>query len=164
MAFISFRMRDKNLELGSVRLPVAQPSAVAGAGSIALFWDDLGGSALKDAIEAVTLGVIANGYFGIDEFTKDPAVPASNFAQREFGLRVYLKGDSDGRTFTITFPTVDAAALTLVPGKRDVVLADAGPMAELVTELETHLVYPSTVGGDTQTITVDSAAVVGTNS
>ena len=162
MAYIQFSMRDKNGELGSVRLPMDQPSAVGGAGSIALEWDNLG-VGIKDAIEAVTLGVISNGYFGINEFDDDPAFPASNFAQREFGLRLYLTGDEDGRSFTLTLPTVDAAALTLVVGKRDVVLQDGGVMATLVAELEDALRYPSTGASDVQTITVDSAAIIGKN-
>lgn len=164
MAYISFSMRDKNGELGNVRLPMAEPSAITGAGSIAIEWDDVGGGELKDAVEGVTLGVIARGYFGIGEFDDVPDYPASNFAQREWGLRIFLTGDEDGRTFTITLPTVDAAALTLQTGEDDVLLADGGAMAELVTEFEDALRYPSQGASDEQTVTVERARLVGRNS
>lgn len=164
MAYISFSMRDKNGELGNVRLPVAEPTAIDGAGSIAIEWDDVDGGELKDAIEGVTLGVLARGYFAHGEFTDDPAYPASNFAQREWGLRVFMTGDEDGRTFTITLPTVDAAALTIVPGEDDVLLADAGAMAELVLEFEDALRYPSNGASAEQTITVTKARLIGRNS
>lgn len=163
MAYVSVSFRDANGELGNLRLPLSEPDAIETVGTLTLLWDNVG-VGLQNVIEAVTLGVIAKGYFGLGEFDPDPAYPASNVAQREFGLRLYMTGDEDGRAFTVTLPTVDPSVLTLVPGRRDVVLADGGVMAALVAEFESSLRYPSTGASDEQSITINSAAIVGRNS
>ena len=156
MAQIKMSIRDKGGELGIVTLPVDQPIATSGEGSIANYY-----GTIESAIEAVTLGVVARNYFVINE-EADDAFPASNFAQREFGLRLILRGEDSAKVFTVTLPTVDADALTLVAGSDQVVLADAGVMAALVTALETNLAYP--YGATTESVTVEEAYIVGRNS
>lgn len=157
MGEIRVGVRDKGGEIGRFTLPVPEPTAIGAVGDIALMWDDF-----APLIAALTLGTYANVSAVYDQ-QEDGTTPASNFAQREFGLRVYLVGDADSRTFTITIPTVDADAVTLQEGSDLVVLADAGPVAALVAEMEQTLRYPSE-GGGLQTVTVNRAAIVGRNS
>lgn len=156
MADIFLSIRDWGGELGRVTLPVEEPSEIAGEGSIANYF-----GTIQSAIEGVTLGVVARSYFVIGE-ANDDASPASQFAQREFGLRLLLRGADSTIVRTLTLPTVDANALTLVPGTDFVQLDDAGPMAALVSALEANLAYP--YGGTTESVTVIEAYIVGRNS
>lgn len=157
MARISVSMRDQGEEIGNFQLYVPEPTLIDGVGSIGDHW-----AALEPAIAAVTLGVVARSEFCYGE-ENTPGVPGTLLAQREWGLRIFLQGDEDARVFTLTLPTVDAGALTQAQGD-NILLADGGVMAALVTALEARLLYPSTGASATQNVTVTEARLIGRNS
>ena len=157
MARISVSMRDQSNEIGNFQLYVPEPTLIDGVGSIGDHW-----AALEPAIAAVTLGVVARNEFCYGEENAS-GLPGTLAAQREWGLRIFLEGDEDGRIFTLTLPTVDPGALTQANGD-NILLADGGVMAALVAALESRLEYPSTGASATQNVTVTEARIIGRNS
>lgn len=125
--------------------------------SIGGFLTDWGN--LKSAIDGVCIGTLKSESVKLDETVLDNSLPASPYAQRELKLRVNYVGDSGGKPTYVTIACPDMSALTL-SGKNEVLLADGGAMAALVTAMETIMRYPET---DTETITVQSAVIVGRN-
>lgn len=155
MGKISISVRDYSSEIGNMGFPIAETGTDTQADYAAL------ATAVEGLLEAVMLGTIARKAVTIAEDTS-LSEPGSPFAQRELGVRVFLAGISSEQTYTITIPTPDLAALTLVDDSDLVVLADGGVMAALVTWLEANLAYP--YGAGTESVSVDRAVVVGRNS
>jgi len=114
--------------------------------------------AVFDEIETVSL-CDAAGYGLRQQKVDDPStIPASNLAQRESGMRVFLVDDSNGKKSHFVIPGPDLANLTIPAGGDLVTLADASIMADLVTALEANL---ESVDGNT--VTVTRAVIIGRN-
>lgn len=153
--FLYFGIVDHGGEVGSVTIPVDDFTIIGGVGDPV---DDL--TNMQAAIAGVTLGVVKNRYARLAQ-TVTAGLPASQWAQRELGARILMQGNTTGDSYTLTLPTLDLDAVTLVDNSDDIVLADAGPMAALVTALETY--YEPDVAGTPESITVLRAYVVGRN-
>jgi hypothetical protein len=141
MARINFTIRDFSSELSSVSIPTADGTPRA---------------ALQTVIDAVTLGVIAKYSITEDVVAVSGDVPVSPYAQRELGLRIHVTDNVNAETGYFTIAAPDLTALTLAGD--EVVLADGGAMAALVTELQAS--GRSRYGNP---ITVNRAEVVGRN-
>ena len=148
----SFAYRDKGSEVGTMQLFFA--NLVAGGTNFDAVIAAITG--LEADILAITLCTSA-GYGLSDGIGADSdAVPASNFAQREVGLRVFLVDDVNGRKSHFTIPGPDLAALTILAGTDLVDLADAGIMAALVASVEADC-----VSVDGNAVSVLRAVIVG---
>ena len=114
--------------------------------------------AVHDEIETVSLCDIA-GYGLRQQILADAStIPASNAAQRESGMRVFLVDDTNGKKSHFVLPAPDLTNLTIPAGGDLVTLADASIMADLVTALEANL---ESVDGNT--VTVTRAVIIGRN-
>lgn len=148
----NFTYRDHGSEIGSMSLFVDEISAggadydtiVAAIGAIAA--DILAITLCTEAGNALTQGLDADS----------DSVPASAFAQRELGLRVFLVDDTNGRKSHFTIPGPDLAALTIFAGTDLVDLEDASVMADLVTSVEA-----GAESQDGNAVTVNRAVIVG---
>lgn len=153
MPTVQFSIRDWSDEYSSVAFPIAEPLGTTTyadheVGPLATF---------RTAVAGVTLGTIAREWERVYEGGNDQR-PASPLAQREFGLRVFYELDTSGEKRNLTIGAVDIAALTVDGGSDLVELADGGPMAALVSAMESEM----EVNGET--ITVTKAQIVGRNS
>lgn len=128
------------------------------AGSLPGFLTDFG--AYRTALEAIILGNVTQEEWVGDRTSLTEAIPASNFAQRELKLLIRYVGDTSGGIHTLEIPTPDLANLTIDPSTDLVDLADGGIMAAWVTAFQTIARTPD---DDTETVTVQSARVVGRN-
>jgi hypothetical protein len=149
-----FSYRDHSSEIGNVRL----------------FFDNMdAGGANYDAVVASIVAVEAEiqdcslcdqaGYGYRDEIGGDTGTsPASNLAQRESCLRVFLVDDSNAKRSHFTIPGPDLANLTIPVGTDQVTLADASIMADLVTAVEANC---QSIDGNS--LTVEKAYIVGRN-
>lgn len=147
-------IRDRSKETSGFKLFNGAITAV----SIGGFLTDYGN--LKTAIDNLTLGVLARDLWVGDSTNISDLVPASPFAQREIGLRFHYTGDTTNKAYFVTLPCPDLAAVTYIGDTDDVLLADAGVVAAMVTAMET---IGRTPDDDTETITVQRAEVVGRN-
>jgi len=128
------------------------------ATSIAGFLSDFG--ALKTAIAAITIGVVARDLWVGDSTNLSDAVPTDPFAQRELGLRVHYTGNTTNKPFQVTLPCPALSALTYVGTTDEIVLADAGVMAAFVAAFEQIARSPD---DDQENVTIQKAEVVGRN-
>ena len=138
--------------------------------NVALFFDNMdAGGANYDAVVASIVAVEAEldtislcdqaGYGYRDSIGGDAGtIPASNLAQRESGLRVFLADDTTGDKSHFTIPGPDLANLTIPAGGDLVTLADGSIMADLVTAVEANC--QSVLGN---AVTVTRAVLVGRN-
>jgi len=129
-------------------------------GTIAGFLTQWG--TLKTAIDGVIVGVLKSETVKLDETVLNQNLPTSPYAQRELKLKVNYVGDSGGAPTYLTIACPDLSALTLV-GRNEVLLDDSAGgnvMAPLVSAMEAIMVYPGT---DDETITIQSAEIVGRN-
>jgi hypothetical protein len=150
---VTVSFRDHSNEVGRTQFLLDE---IAGDGSnyAALV---TAASTIQGAIDDITLLDDA-GYQLADILGSDPgSIPASNLAQREYGLRIYLV-DNQGWKGTMTIPGPDLSALTIPEGGDAVTLADASVMAALVTALEADAISP-----DGNAVEVVRARVVGRN-
>lgn len=149
-----FGFRDHSAEIGSVGLFF--PDIAAGGGNYDAVIASM--SAVQVELEDITL-CSDSGYGYRDQIGADSGiVPASNLAQRESGLRVFLRDDVTGKKSNFTVPGPDLAALTIPEGTDVVDLADASVMADLVTAIEANA--KSEAGN---AISVTQAVIVGRN-
>lgn len=137
-------------------------------GSLALYVDDIsaGGAdydtivaaiaTIETAIIAVTLCTTAGTSITQQLGADSDAVPSSEYAQRELGLRVFLVDDVNGRKSHFTVPGPNLAGLTIFAGTDLVDIADAGIMAALVTAVEA-----GAESKDGNAVTVLRAVIVG---
>lgn len=138
--------------------------------TVGLFFDnmDAGGAnydAVVASISSINTELLAvslcdqSGYGYRDSIGADAGtIPASNLAQRESGLRVFMVDDSTGAKSHFTVPGPDLVNLTIAAGSDVVTLADGGIMASLVTDIEAEC---QSIDGNS--ITVVRAVIVGRN-
>src|SRR3990172_6277192 len=136
-ALVSFTFIDRGGEQASVTIPVEDPGAITGVGSIEEHLSEFAAS-----LGALSLGDIRR-QSGTINITKTTTQPSDPEAQREKGLRIVMVGDDSGRVFTLTVPVADFSVLTFPNANTDeVVLADAGPVAALIVDLEARYMPP----------------------
>lgn len=112
-------------------------------------------ASLRSAVEGVSIGVLQE-VTKIDSVVQlSSASAASQWAQRETGLRVYVSDNVNGESGYFTIPCPDLGTLTLGTDG-DVVLADAGIMAALVTAFNSYV-----LSRDENAVTVVRASIVG---
>ncbi len=111
---------------------------------------------VRSAVDGVSLGVLQKVTTINDDSIISSANAASAYAQVELGLRVHVSDSVNGETGYFTIPCPDLGVLTLEGD--GVVLADAGAMATLVTQMEANV-----VSRDGNAITVTRAEIVGRN-
>lgn len=114
-------------------------------------------STLRSAVDGVSLGVIQQVTEISDVTILSSDNAASQWAQREVGLRVHVSDDVNGESGYFTVACPDLATLTLDTAG-DVTLADASVMAALVSAMESHV-----LSRDGNAITVVRATIVGRN-
>lgn len=157
---LSFTLIDHSAESTTVTIPVANVTAAnfdTVLGNIAT----QGRFELEAAIEAVTTGALSNvGAKAFDEPQAGATPPADVWSQREIALRVYGRGATSGKLYTISIGTADLDALN--PGIDDDVPLAGTAMADLVTALEDNWrpTYDGAVG-TTEAIVVERAQIVG---
>jgi hypothetical protein len=115
-------------------------------------------SAVRAALDAITLGVIQRETIMAAETGISGELPTSPYAQRELKLLVTYADDVTGDRGTFTVPMPDLAALTPVEGTDRILLEDTGVMAAFVSAVEDYAL--SSAGN---AITVLTAHVVGRN-
>jgi hypothetical protein len=131
MSQLSVTYRDYSRETSNVGLLFADVAA-GGANFdtvVGLMGD------VVDAINDLTLCVQAKVAINQDLESPDPAIATDEYAQREFGLRVFYTDDVNGKTFFFTIPGPDMSNLSVVPGTDLVDLSDT-EMAALITAVE----------------------------
>lgn len=156
MAAYSYSFRDYSDERSSVEIRVEEPSEIGADWETIINANEAN---VRAALQGVSLANIASHHVRVSEEAPNDTRPASAFAQRELGLRVFYQDDTNAKKSFITVPAPDMANLTLVEGSDQVTLADGGIMAALVSALESYMYSP-----DGNAITVTSARVVGRNS
>lgn len=148
----NFTYRDYGSEIGSLSMHVAEIAA-GGANYDAVVAQI---AAIESEIIAITLCTAAGGNLNQQLEADSDSVPASAFAQRELGLRVFLTDDVNGRKSHFTIPGPDLANLTIFDGTDLVDLVDGGVMADLVTSVEA-----GALSQDLNAVTVQRAVIVG---
>lgn len=148
----NYTYRDFGSEIGSMSLHVEEIAA-GGANYDAIIADI---DAIASALLAITLCTEAGNGLTQENDPDSDTVPASAFAQRELGLRVFLVDDVNGRKSHFTVPGPDLANLTIFDGTDLVDLADAGIMASLVTVIEA-----GAISADANAVSVLRAVIVG---
>lgn len=123
-----------------------------------------GWGAYKTASAGITIGTQIKEQVVIYDTVLSATPPTSEFAQREIKLLIRYRGDTSLKLFILTIPTPDLSALTFAPGITGnsdyIVLDDGGVMADWVTAFEAIARNPE---DDSETVTVESAQVVGRN-
>lgn len=115
------------------------------------------GNGLESAAEALSLATLVSINYRQGSIAEDDTRPASAFAQRESGLRLFYSDDVDGSKYNVTLAAPDLS-IVADPGTDDVDLTIT-EVAALVSWLETNAISPNG-----NPITVDRAVLVGRNS
>lgn len=153
MAKINVQLRDYSDEYTVTGIEVADMTSVAG-------WDTI--DALADAfvghVEAHTIGTVVRASETQLTQAENDARPASAFAQRELGLRFYLRDTSNSKLGYFTLGTADLAIGSVVAGKDELDLT-AAPTASFVSWIESNV-----LSADGNAVTVERAVIVGRNS
>jgi len=151
----NFNYRDFSGEVGRVALQFA---TILGDGSnLAAILTAI--DAVGDALEAITLGTVAGRAYTNQTVADAGTFPASQYAQRELGVRVYLTDNVNGKKSSFTIPAPELSILSIAAGSDDVDISDASVMAALVTAIEANV---KSVDGNA--VTVTRASVIGRNS
>ena len=150
---VNFGIRDYSDETGQVAVYFPDVSSanydgVLGSGVGARYTN------VKDAILGVTLGNLAQVTKVAASESPNNTRPASPFAQRESGLRLYYRDTVTDALHTLTIPAPDLASVATA-GTDIVALAD---IQALVDTLELEALTPNG-----NALTVESALIVGRN-
>jgi len=151
-----FNIKDVTGETSTFELPNGAITAVSIAGFLTSFGE------LRTAIDAVTLGTIRKESWVGDDTLLSEDLPASPYAQREIGLRIYMTGNDGSPEFHRTLPCPDLTAVQFTPGAGDFVsITEPQSIADLVAAIEAHGRHPDS---DLENITVTKIRVIGRNS
>lgn len=153
MGRVNVKVRDFSDEYSNVGLNIAD-AADLDAWSIPNGLSD----AFASHIQAMSIGTVATVKYSQETQPEDDTRPASSWAQRELGIRVYLKDTVNGKLGTLTVPAADLATVPTIAGT-DLVDPGQAPYSTFVTWLEANAL--SDAGNP---ITVERSLVVGRNS
>jgi hypothetical protein len=153
MARLSFSVRDYSDEISNSAITLADLTALG-------TWDaaDTLGDAFLTHLDAHSLGTVKNMYWVQATNPENDVRPASAFAQRELGFRVFLTDDVNFQKSYFTIPCADLAIGSVVAGQDELDLTES-PTAAMVTWLEANL-----ESADGNTVTVDRIVIVGRSS
>lgn len=123
-------------------------------------WVEADGDAdtLVTHIQAHTIGTVASAYVSQATQADDETRPANNFAQRELGLRFFLRDSVNQELGYFTLGTADLSIGSVVAGSDDLDLT-AAPTAAFVSWIEANV-----LSRDGNAVTVERAKIVGRNS
>lgn len=152
MARVNALVRDKSQETSQVGVYITDAADID-AWSVPHGLSD----AFAGHIDALSIGVVATVKFAQDTQAENAATPASPYANRELGLRFYLRDQVTAKLNTITVPAPDLDAIAITAGSDLADLSDE-PVAAFVTWLEANAL--SDVGN---AIIVEKAVLVGRN-
>lgn len=148
-------MLDHTNEKSSLRVYNGAITAVSLPGFLAEFGD------LQAATAAITLGTMHSTQWVGDLDVLSQEIPASKYAQRENKLLVTYVGNTSGKLFQVTIPTIDLNVLEFVPGGGDAVsITSPAAIADWVSAFEAMARTPDS---DQETVTVLRARAVGRN-
>lgn len=148
-------MLDHTNEKSSLRVYNGAITAVSLPGFLSEFGD------LQAATDALTLGTMHSVQWvgDLDVLSQEP--PANKFAQRENKLLVTYVGNTSGKLFQVTIPTINLGLLEFVPGGGDAVsITSPVEMQNWVSAFEQIARTPDS---DQETVTVLRARAVGRN-
>jgi len=151
---VNIRIRDASDEYTFSSFQIADIDGVTRT------WVEADGDAdtLVGHIQAHTIGTVASA--GVSQATQadDETRPSDNFAQRELGLRFYLRDQTTQELGYFTLGTADLDIGSVVAGKDELDLS-ASPTAAFVTWLEANV-----LSRDGNAVVVEKAMIVGRNS
>lgn len=150
----TFTFRDISNETSSLTVYNDAITAASIPGFLTQF------GALKSALDAVSLCVMAKEKWVGDDTLLSNALPTDEYAERERGLRIFYEGQTSMKTFFVTVPGPDMSVLTRIGNTDMVELADGGAMAALVTAFEALVSSPD---DPAENVTVIRAELVGRN-
>lgn len=153
MGKIQVQLRDYSDEYTSTGINVADMAGVS-------TWDVMTG--LADAfvthVEAHALGTVVDVYGQQDTQAENDARPANAFAQRELGMRFYVRDQSTQKLHYFTIGTADLGIGSVVAGSDELDLT-AAPTAAFKTWIDANLLSP-----DGNAVVLERAVIVGRNS
>jgi len=152
MPYSLFTLKDFSDENSTVKIHNGAITAVSIAGFLTAF----GG--MRTALEAITLGTMAQEQWIGDLTLLSNTLPTNPFAQRELKWLVRYHGDTTGKKFQLEIPTADPTD-RLVAGT-DLADLTETDMAAFVTAFEA---FARTPDSDTETVTIDQIVLVGRN-
>lgn len=150
MAKILLNLRDYSDEYSGVSVNVADLTGVQTWGTI----DDLA-NAFRGHIEAHSVGTVVTEKASQETAPANDVRPASSWAQRELGIRFYLRDEVNQELTFFTIPTADLAIGSILAGQDELDIT-AAPTAAFVTWLEANA-----LSRDMNAVTVERAVVVG---
>lgn len=152
MGLLTARFRDYSDEYSTLTVHVDDQDG-------ADVWTQVTGWAqgLETALEGLSIATLVSIHYRQGAIAEDDTRPASAFAQRETGLRMFYSDDVDGAKYNITVPAPDLTAVAQ-EGTDDVPLS-VTEVAALVTWMQANMLSPQG-----NAITVDRAVIVGRNS
>jgi hypothetical protein len=114
--------------------------------------------ALAGHVGAHSTGTIVKVYHAQETQERDDSRPADPYAQRELGIRFYLRDDVNSQMSFFTVGCADMTIGSIVAGQDELDLS-ASPTAAFVSWIETNVLSP-----DGNAVTVERAVVVGRSS
>lgn len=145
---------DRTNERSPVRIHNGPVTALTIGGFLTQF------GAFRDAIDAITLGAIAQEMWIGDLTTLAATPPTDNFAQREIKLLIVYEDVVTHKKYTFTIPTIDLDQVTFTPGGKDAVQVTAGAVQNVIDTFEALGKSPD---NDANGVNVLSMRVVGRN-
>lgn len=138
-SFYGLSLRDSSNEIGKTDFNIGDLTTVSLAGALTQM------GALKSAIEAVTLGVVASERWGDNDVVSN-SIPASGEAQRGKKWNVLIEDTVTHLKTTNYIPTADLSLLPDAPGggKLEDLILTAGVGLELKDAIEDLVKYPGT--------------------
>lgn len=154
MARVTIKIRDYSDEYSLLGVNLADLDGIARV------WTGLETEAsdLVGHIEDHSIGTVATVQATQATQAEDDTRPAAPFAQRELGLRFYLRDQVNQEIGYFTIPAADLNIGSVVAGKDELDLT-AAPTAAFVAWLEAEA-----LSRDGNAVTVERAVIVGRNS
>ena len=138
-AFYGLSLRDSSNELGKTEWNIGDLTAGTIAGALTQM------GALKAAVDAVTIGVMASERWGDNDIISN-AIPSSGLAQRGVKWNVLIEDNTTHLKTTNYIPTADLSLLPDAPGggKLEDLDLTAGVGLALKDAIEDLVKYPGT--------------------
>lgn len=160
MGYYSITIRDRSGELSNVGFKLGPVTAVTLPGHLTAT------GTLRDAIDDITLGVIAKDEMKVYSNQLDASTPASPWANRETKFLVRYKdvtaffdpgtnsipNEGFGRTHNVEIPCPDLALTNLLLPNSDFVNLAQTEIAAFITAFEAEVLSPSNGAVEVQSI------------
>lgn len=138
-SFYGLSLRDSSNELGKTEWNIGDLTAISLAGALTQM------GALKAAVEAVTIGVVASERWGDNDVVSN-TIPSSGNAQRGVKWNVLIEDNTTHLKTTNYIPTADLSLLPNAPGggKLEDLDLTTGVGQDLKEAVEALVKYPGT--------------------